>query len=507
MTDNVFIRPHDEIDRIAPEIYGHFAEHLGRCIYGGIWVGEDDPLSTTDGVREDTVELLRDLEIPVLRWSGGCFADDYHWEDGIGPREERPRRRNLWWTQGRENVPEESNQFGTDEFLQFCRLVDTEPYLALNVGSGSPTEAVDWVEYCNYDGDTEYANRRRQNGQEEPYDVTYWGVGNENWGCGGRYDPETYGEEFRRYANYLQGYDRIMGDGSLELIGCGHITDDWNRKFMESVGGTSRTSEDSAYHLLDHLSIHRYYDCGDSTDFTDEQYYKLFARSLAVADDVDKAAKVLDTYAPGTDIGVIVDEWGVWHWHANAKRAAGLEQENTVRDALTAAGVLDAFNARADVLTMANLAQTVNVLQCIIQTDEASAWATPTYQVFDLYKPHMGSTAFRTVVDTEIMDLDGEDHDVPLVSASASQSDNGLFVTLSNRDLDGRQVAVDTGFGTHFSDVSAKILFADQNPREYSTSENADEFTAGTIDADVNSNGEIVVDIPGSSVVSLAARP
>ncbi len=503
MPDKIYIQTHDEIGRIAPEVCGHFAEHLGRCIYGGLWVGDDDPIETVDGMRKDTIDLLRELEPSVLRWPGGCFADDYHWEDGIGPRDERPTRRNLWWTQGRENIPEEPNHFGTNEFLEFCELIDTEPYLAVNVGSGSPNEAVNWVEYCNYDGDTEYAQKRVEHGREDPYDVTYWGVGNENWGCGGRYDPGTYGEEYRRFANYLREYDRIMSDDPLELIACGHITPNWNREFMESVGGTSRVSEDAAYHLLDHLSVHRYYHSGDDTEFSEDQYFKLFARSLAIADDIDKAAEVLNNFAPGTDIGVIVDEWGVWHPQAVADN--GLEQENTVRDALSAAGVLDEFNRRADVLTMANIAQTINVLQCLIQTDEEAAWATPTYHVFDLYKRHLGATAVRTVIDTDVREVESEDNDVPLVSASASKNDEGLFVTLTNRALEERRVVIDIGQEIDGDRSMASVLFDDKEPEAHSTRENADEFAIRSHELETDSE-KVAVEIPPSSIMSVDVR-
>ncbi len=220
------------IGRIDPETHGHFSEHLGRCIYEGIWEADE---ADGEGVREDVKELLADLEIPVLRWPGGCFADDYHWEDGVGPKEDRPRRRNLFWAQGPEEVPEESNAFGTDEFLQFCEDIGTEPYLAANVGSGDPQEAANWVEYCNYDGDTELADRRRENGHEEPYGVKYWGLGNENWGCGGRMSPEQYAREYRRFATYVGTQSGLMLDHDLELIACGFEDPEWNRRFMEEV--------------------------------------------------------------------------------------------------------------------------------------------------------------------------------------------------------------------------------------------------------------------------------
>ncbi|SDN14018.1 alpha-N-arabinofuranosidase [Halogranum gelatinilyticum] len=492
MVDHVHVHPHDEIDRIAPEIYGHFAEHLGRCIYGGLWVGDDAEIETENGIRTDTLGLLEDIELPMLRWPGGCFADDYHWEDGIGPREERPRRRNLWWAQGREEVFEESNAFGTDEFLQLCERLDTEPYLASNVGSGSPTETVDWVEYCNFDGDTDYANRRRENGRDEPYDVPYWGVGNENWGCGGKYDPGDYALEFRRFAQYLRGYDRNMGDGSLELIACGHTTESWNREFMAGLGGDA--------HMVDHLSIHRYYSGGDAVDFDEEAYYKLFSNSLQLDGDIERTAGVLETYAPGADIGIAVDEWGVWHDQATADN--GLEQPQTVRDAVSAAGVLDIFNSHADRVTMANLAQTVNVLQCLVETDEESAWATPTYRVFDLYTPHIGATALRTVVETDEHEVDADTPDVPLVSASASHSDGGVYVTLSNRDLEARTVAVDTGLDAAEAADGAEILFAGTDPSEFTTSDNADSFAAEVEQVETE-GGTVTLDVPASSVVGV----
>lgn len=491
MTDHVFVHPHDEIASIDPSVYGHFAEHLGRCIYGGLWVGEDAAIATEGGVRTDTVALLQELDLPVLRWPGGCFADDYHWEDGVGPRTERPRRRNLWWTQGRENVPEESNAFGTDEFLRLCERLDTEPYLAANVGSGNPDEALDWVEYCNYDGDTDYANARRENGHEEPYDVRYWGVGNENWGCGGRFDPADYALKYRTFANYLRGFNNLMGseDTPLDLVACGHITEQWNREFMEALGTDA--------HMVDHLSIHRYYKAGDATDFDDEEYYRLFAESEKLVDDIERTAGVLDTFAPGTDIGIIVDEWGVWH--PEATNDNGLEQPQTVRDAVSAAGVLDVFNAHADVVTMANLAQTINVLQCLVQTDEETAWATPNYHVFDLYQPHMGATSLHTVVETteHTIDEDG----VALVSASASATDDGLFVTLSNRDLDGRSVVLDVGDRENHV-VDSNVLFTGLDPQERSTKENADEFDSDDLSVDVESDG-LAFDLPGSSVASV----
>ncbi|WP_424004736.1 alpha-N-arabinofuranosidase [Haloarcula salina] len=503
MRTEIHVQQHEQIADIAPDIYGHFAEHLGRCVYGGLWVGDDDRVSTEDGIRLDTVDLLRDLDMPVLRWPGGCFADDYDWTDGIGPRKERPTRRNMFWTQGRRDLPEEPNTFGTDEFVRLCEMLDTEPYLAVNVGSGSPDDAADWVEYCNYGGGTELAERREENGSEDPHGVKYWGVGNENWGCGGRFSPEAYAEQYRRYATYLRGANGMLSERDMELIACGHIEGDWNREFLDALADCSEWVE-GPYDLMEHMSVHRYYEAGGDTDFDDEDYYRLLARSRQVAADVDDLVEALSVYAPDNDISVIVDEWGVWH--PEATNTNGLEQEHTVRDAISAAGVLDDLNARADVVSMANIAQTVNVLQCLVQTDETDAWPTPTYHVYDLYKPHMGATALDTVVDTETETVDDESFDVPLVSASASERDGDIYVTLSNRSLDDSDAVEVTLTDGDASVVGAETLFDGDAVDEYSTADNADAFAAEEIDVGDQGDGTFLVEAPASSVVGLTLR-
>jgi alpha-N-arabinofuranosidase len=405
----------DPIGTIRPEVYGHFAEHLGRCIDEGIWVGEASSIPNIDGIRQETVEALRRIAAPVIRWPGGCFADDYHWEDGIGPREKRPRRVNLWWHQ------EESNTFGTDEFIRLCRLVGAEPYICTNVGSGSPQEARNWLEYCNYEGDTHYSRLRGTKG----YKVRYWGVGNENWGCGGQFDPVDYAKEYRRFANYLRQLDQ-----SIQLIACGHTTPDWNLKFMETMGHLG---------LIDHLSIHRYFGCGNDVEFTDQEYYTLIARSLQVDDDIRKTDEVLSFFAGGRkEIGIIVDEWGVWHPQARGNQ--GLEQKNTLRDAIVAAGVLDVFNRWAARVTMGNLAQTINVLQCIAQTAGETFWVTPTYHVFRMYREHMGNASLRVDVDCGTMEVPldpGKNVEIGIISASASlnREQKRLIVSVVNRHL------------------------------------------------------------------------
>lgn len=410
---------------IAPNLYGHFAEHLGRCIYEGIWVGPESSIPNEDGFRTDTVEALRALPTPVLRWPGGCFADDYHWEDGIGPRERRPRRRNRWWSD------EDSNHFGTDEFVEFCRRIGAQPYLCANVGSGSPTEAASWLEYCNDRGSTYYARLRRQNGHDEPFGVRFWGVGNENWGCGGNFTPEEYAAAYRRFATYLKSRN-----ADVELIACGHITPDWNQRFMAALG---LDQNPRILRLIDHLSIHRYFRGPSDADFTDAQYYDLVARSLQLDDDIRRTRDVLSYYGGSQKrIGIVVDEWGTWY--EQAKNDGGLEQQNTMQDAIIAAGTLNLFNRWADWLTMANLAQTINVLQCVIQTAEEKLWLTPTYHVFRMYAAHLGNLSLQDELagpEYEVPGPAGATKRLPLVDVSASRrpGNGDLVLTLVNRHL------------------------------------------------------------------------
>jgi alpha-N-arabinofuranosidase len=497
MTDaSVTVHTEAGIDRIEPELHGHFSEHLGRCIYDGIWHSQS---ADGNGYREDVTTLLSDLDMPVLRWPGGCFADDYRWEDGVGTRENRPRRRNLFWSQDRAEVPEEPNTFGTDEFLTFCERVGTKPYLATNVGSGDPQEATDWVEYACYDGDTELANRRRENGRNEPYEVPYWGVGNENWGCGGQMSPEQYAREYRRFATYVGSMDNLMLDDELELIACGFQDHEWNHRLMKEVSQSSWGVE----FPLDHLTLHHYYGRTMSVAEADEDDYDQFlVEALEMDDHIERIAATIDTFATTRDIGIIIDEWGAWHTEAVAE--SGLEQPGTVIDALSAAAVLDVFNDHADVMTMSNIAQTVNVLQCLVETAGDEAWARPTYRVFDLYAPHKGNEAVQMSVDAPTREV-GDD-ELPLVGASASVSDDGeTYVTVTNLDTRSTHtVEIGVG-GDDAADVDAKVLFEGQEPDLVVDADNADEFAAADLDVDVE-DGVLTAELEPSTVAGISVR-
>ena len=418
----IVVRPDEVVTTINPNIYGHFAEHLGRCIYDGIWVGHDSAVPHDDGYRKGVLDALKRLKAPVIRWPGGCFADAYHWRNGVGPVEERPQQWNLWWEQ------EEPNTFGTDEFLGFCEKVGAAPYICVNVGSGSPEEAVAWMEYCNSTHHTDLTRLRAENGHPEPYGVRYWGVGNENWGCGGSFDPESYAKEYRTFATYLR---RASAGTDVQLIACGHTAGNWNARFLEVLRDRLQ--------LVDHISIHHYFSAGGDVEFPDKAYYKLLADISSLEKEMQDAVKAIDRFTGGKrSLGLIVDEWGVWHPQARTQN--GLEQQNTLRDAIFAACVLNLFNRYASRIPMTNLAQTINVLQCIAFTRGANTVLTPTYHVYDLYKTHMGAQLVAVEVDAPSVSVTKsrkrKPEDMPIIDVSASVKGKSLFVTVVNKGLE-----------------------------------------------------------------------
>ncbi len=368
MTQRVTVVPADRIGTINPNLYGHFSEHLGTCIYEGIWVGEDSAIPNQAGIRLDVVNALRRIHPPVLRWPGGNFADDYHWQDGIGPRDRRPTRLNLWWD------AVEPNQFGTHEFITFCRMIGAQPYLCGNVGSGSPRELREWVEYCNYGGDTTLTRTRAANGSPEPFGVRYWGVGNENWAAGGSFEGGDYAVEYKRFATFLQDIGKVP----LTLIACGAYGSDtsWTRSFFEKY---TRTPFPGVPRLHG-FGVHYYCGtAGNAIEYTTDQWYQLLAAGAEIEKVVTIQRAAMDAYDPQRKIGLIIDEWGAWHPTDEAHHRAHLWQQNTMRDALIAAQTLDTFNRHADKVVMSNIAQMINVLQsmtCIrrIRADRRCGW-------------------------------------------------------------------------------------------------------------------------------------
>ena len=409
-------------DTISRHIYGNFSEHLGHCIYGGIWVGEKSTIPNTRGIRNDVVAALKRLNIPNLRWPGGCFADEYHWMDGIGPLEDRPQMINTHW-----GGVVEDNSFGTHEFLDLCEQVGTEPYICGNLGSGSVEEMSKWVEYITFDGESPMADLRKQNGREKPWKVKFWGVGNENWGCGGNMTAEFYTDQYKRYATYARNY----GNNRLYKIAGGPSSNDyhWTETLMKNI----------PQNLMNGLSLHHYTitgswaQKGSATLFTEDEYFSTMRNTLFMDELVTRHSAIMDQYDPQKKIGLIVDEWGVWYDVEPGTNPGFLYQQNTLRDALVAGVNLNIFNNHADRVKGANIAQMVNVLQAIIFTKDEKMLLTPTFYVFEMYKVHQDAALIPLNFKSPDYTLKGKT--IPAVTASASRDKGGMIhITLTNAD-------------------------------------------------------------------------
>jgi len=433
---------------ISRNIYGHFSEHLGRCIYEGYWVGEDSPIPNTRGIRNDVVEALKRIKTPVLRWPGGCFADEYHWKDGIGPREKRPSIINTHWGGVVEN-----NHFGTHEFMDLCEQIGCDAYICGNVGSGSVQEMMEWVEYLTSDASSPMANLRRQNGREKPWKVRYFGVGNESWGCGGNMTPEYYADQFRRYNTFVKNY----GDSRVYRIACG--ANDFNYHWTEVLMA-------NAGRHMNGLSVH-YYTIpsgnwgrkGSATDFGEDLYHATLRRALEMETLVAKHGAVMDQHDPQKRIGMIVDEWGVWTDVEPGTNPGFLYQQNSLRDALVAGVSLNIFNQHADRVQMANIAQTINVLQAMILTDKEKMVLTPTYHVFEMFTVHHDATLLPTELQSAEYSF-GQDK-IPAVNVSASKDKSGrIHVTLCNLNPNAAQEVNCALQGAKAGRISGRALTA-----------------------------------------------
>jgi len=407
--------------KIDRNIYGHFSEHLGRCIYEGIWVGEDSPIPNVRGIRKDVVAALKAIGIPQLRWPGGCFADEYHWMDGIGPRQKRPSIVNTHWGGVTEN-----NHFGSHEFMDLCEQLGCEPYICGNVGSGTVRELADWVQYMTFDGRSPMSDLRRANGREQAWKVKYWAIGNENWGCGGRMRPEYYADEYMRCNTYVKNYS----GNTCYRVACGPNggSYDWTEVLMKVAG---KQMDGLALHYYSSIPRDEQNRKPHAVDFKEDQWMQAMVAALKTETLVTRHSAIMDKYDPEKKVALVVDEWGTW-WRVEEGTNPGfLYQQNTMRDALVAGISLDIFNNHADRVRMANIAQVVNVLQAMVLTEGARMLLTPTYHVFDMYKAHHDAELLesRVICDTYKFD----EMVVPGLSASASRSNDGtISVTLSN---------------------------------------------------------------------------
>ena len=478
---------------INKEIYGQFAEHLGSCIYGGLWVGPQSNIPNTDGYRNDVLKALIDLKVPVLRWPGGCFADEYHWMDGIGPRDKRPKMQNNNWGGTIEN-----NSFGTHEFLNLCEKIGAEPYISGNVGSGSVEELAKWVEYMTSDGDTPMANLRRKNGREKSWNVKYLGVGNESWGCGGNMRPEYYSDLFRRYSTYCRNYDnhKLFKIAS----GASDYDYDWTKVLMNNVGNR-----------MNGLSLHYYTvtgwngSKGSATKFSNDDYYWTLGKCLEIEDVIKKHSAIMDEKDPKQHIGLLVDEWGTW-WDEEPGTIKGhLFQQNTMRDAFVAALSLDVFHRHSDRVRMANIAQIANVLQSMILTDtngNGHIVLTPTYHVFRMYQPFQDATYLPLDVKCDSMKV-RDNRTIPMVSASAAKTKDGnIVISLANVSLDKAQnIDVDIE-DAGIKNISGEIL-ASKNIGDYNDFNNPNVVKPVPFkDVKVKRN-TLKVKIPAKSIVVL----
>jgi alpha-L-arabinofuranosidase len=409
----------ESIGTIRPALYGQFAEHLGGVIYDGIWVGTDSKVPNIGGIRKAIVEHVRRLGPIAIRWPGGCFADAYHWRDGIGPRDKRPRRFARW----REDT--EPNQFGTHEFARFCRLCGVEPYFAANVGTGTAEEYQQWVEYCNAPaGRTSLADERVANGDRNPLGVRYWGVGNESWGCGGKFTPEDYCTQYRKFTEWVPDYGVHP-----YLIASGPNGNDlnWTRRFFQKW-------KDYARAPLHGWAAHYY--CGTTghaLKFSHDQWYEMLEKANRMERLITDQWGAMAEFDPGHRVKLIIDEWGCWHPPGTEiNRRHLLEQQCCLRDALCAGLTLDTFNRHADKIDMANVAQLVNNLHTLFLADGDKFVATPNFYVFEMYKPHQKAKAVRLDVQSPNLSFQAGSgrKEIFRVAGSASRSGPNLTLTL-----------------------------------------------------------------------------
>lgn len=478
---------------INKNIYGQFSEHLGRCIYEGLWVEPDSPIPNTRGIRNDVVAALKKIQVPVLRWPGGCFADEYHWKDGIGPREKRPSLINTHWGGVVEN-----NHFGTHEFMDLCDQLGCDAYVCGNVGSGSVQEMMEWVEYMTSGANSPMANLRRQNGHDEPWKVKFFGVGNESWGCGGNMTPEFYSDQYRRYNTFVKNYD----SNNIYRIACGANGPDyhWTEVLTQNVG-----------RRMNGLSLH-YYTLptgswakkGSATQFGEDEWFATLRRAEDIEALIQRHSAIMDKSDPQKRIGLMVDEWGIWTDVEPGTNPGFLYQQNSLRDAFVAAVTLNIFNRHCDRVKMANIAQMINVLQSMILTDKEKMILTPTYYVYQMFVPHHDATLLPEELNCADYALNSEQ--VPTLSASSSVDSTGaIHVTLCNLNPNSPASLTGTIRGSSPKTVSGQVLTAlamtAHNTFDNPNAVKLEAFTAAKI-----VSGGFAVTLPPKSIVALELK-
>ena len=493
----LYINPNRKMGHINPELQGHFSEHLGRCIYEGLYVGEGSDIPNVNGMRTDVVEALKEMKIPVLRWPGGCFADEYHWKDGIGDKAKRKKMINTHW-----GGVVEDNSFGTHEFMELCRQLGCKPYVNGNVGSGTVQEMSEWVEYMTFDGVSPMADLRKANGDEKAWVVDYFGVGNENWGCGGNMLPEYYANEYRRYQTYVRNYNP---DHKIFKVACGPNGDDYEwtdtvmKKCFENCGPN--------HGFMDGLSLHYYTVPGEwehkgaATKFTEKEYYETLKKTLYMNELIERHLAIMDKYDKNHDVALIVDEWGTWFDVEPGTNPGFLYQQNTMRDAMVAALNLNIFNKHCDRVKMANIAQLVNVLQSVILTEGDKMVKTPTYQVFKMFSHHQDGQLVESFVETSEVGVEDENQ-IPNLSESVSIGKDGkLHITIANTalnvDYDINGIMIDAAP----KNVKAEIIHGPMDA--YNDFDNVEVVTIKEFNCIKIDNNNIVFTIPACSIVHI----
>ena len=476
--------------KINKEIYGQFAEHLGHCIYGGIWVGENSKIPNTRGIRNDVVNALKEIDVPVVRWPGGCFADTYHWKDGIGPRDQRPSIVNTNW-----GGVTEDNSFGTHEFLDFCSMIGAEPYICVNVGSGTVQEAAQWVEYVNSSNKSPMTELRKKNGREKPWHVKYWAVGNESWGCGGSMTPEYYSDVFKRFSTFMRS-------GNIYKVASGGTDADfnWTETVLKQTQAHRNLIQGYSFHY--YTVAHGWNDKGSATNFNEDDWFGTMKNTLVMEDRLERHIALMDEYDPDNRIGLIADEWGNWFNVEPGTNPGFLLQQNTLRDAVTAALYLNIFNNHARRVKMANIAQLVNVLQSMLLTNDEQIVKTPTFYVFKMYKVHHEATLLPINVKCQDYKYDG--NTLPSISASASEDSTGkIHISLANIDPDNnRNVEIDLRGSKPLGTGNGEIITS-QHMNDYNDFGKPEKVDIKNFSDFHLQNNILILNLPSKSVVTV----
>ncbi len=486
------INPNQRLSKINKDVYGTFSEHLGRCIYEGVYVGEGSPIPNVKGMRIDVINALKEMGIPVLRWPGGCFADEYHWKDGIGPKESRKKMINTHW-----GGVVEDNSFGTHEFFELCEQLGCDAYVNGNLGSGTVQEMSEWIEYITFDGLSPMSELRKKNGREKPWKLKYFGVGNESWGCGGEMMPHFYADQYRRYRVYVRDYDH---NNPIYKIACGPNAFDftWTDEVMHYAGNK-----------MNGLSLH-YYTVpgpdwnhkGSATSFNEDEYYITIQKAYKMEELITRHTEVMNRHDPEKRVDLIVDEWGTWFDVEEGTNPGFLYQQSTMRDAIVAGLTLNIFNKHSDRVRMANIAQTVNVLQSVILTDGEDMLLTPTYHIFKMFKDHSENILLGSFLTTDYFE---DNKKTPILTESASVKEDGTIIsTISNSSLNDAEMIKCQIADFRVTSVSAEILAGKMD--DHNTFENKNAVKTQVFSDFTITNDGFVANVPPCSVVKFVIK-